>query len=125
MKAQILAYPHSPSMLSNMAEFPSLSWMTNLPMCVCVCVYVVCISDLLYAFINGWALRMFPLATVYNSARKGIALLVVIFFGHIPRSGIANSCSRSSLIFFLFFFLFFWSFCYFLGHSRGIWRFPG
>ena len=32
---------------------------------------------------------------------------------------------RSLFFFFFFFFFFFLSFCYFLGCSRSIWRFPG
>ena len=42
-------------MLSQMAGFPSFSWLNNIPLCVCVCVPL-----LLYPFIHWWILRLSP-----------------------------------------------------------------
>ena len=48
-----------PFMLLQMALFHSILWLSNVPVRVCVCVYV-CVSHLLYPLICRWAFRLLP-----------------------------------------------------------------
>ena len=83
-----------------MAEFHSFLWLSSIPVCVCVCVCEIFI----HSSVDGH-LGCFHILTTVNNAEQNIRvhvsfrISVFIFFGYVPRSGIAWSYGSSVFVF--------------------------
>ena len=81
--------PHGPSMLCQMAGFPTFSWSSNFPFCI----YSICS---ICSSIDGH-LGCFHFSAIVSNAAINMRMQIshwesdFIFFGHIPRRGIAGS----------------------------------
>ena len=86
-------YHPGPSMFLQMTKFHSFLWLTSIPFCLCVSVYV---RDL-YSFICWWTFRLLPYLGKYEKGcygHRGIGISfqisVFVFFGHTPMSEISG-----------------------------------
>ena len=82
-------------MVSQAARFHCL-WLSSILLCVCVCLFY---THLLYPFICQWALRLASYLGYVNGAMNievhiSFWISVFVFFGYMPRSGIAGSYDR-------------------------------
>ena len=86
-------------MLLQMALFHSV-FMAELYIYIYIYIYI---SHLFHPFICWWALRLLPCLAIVNSAAMSIGVHVsfqiMVFFGYMPRSGIAGSYGNSIFCF--------------------------